>query len=176
MRQLIVLCSAAWLLTACEGDAHYASLKEGLHDFVYPKWLEEQQAKAAGKTEANVAVAKKAEKVAKRETKTETKPELSALLDSTPVGKTVGVGDAKENSAQLSVLEEYDSATGEQCRRYAWFAAATEQGKIQTACRANKSEDWIALRDMSHETLSPLATLPNFRAAAAAPVLPVDVQ
>ncbi len=87
---------------------------------------------------------------------------LHDLLVEAKVGQTVAVAPTSPNAPnpKLSVLEEYDAASGERCRRFAWFEADTERGIIQTACRVNDEGEWVALRSMSHETMSPLATLP----------------
>jgi hypothetical protein len=89
---------------------------------------------------------------------------LSEQIGKAPVGQMFTTNGT--TGEQLAVLEEYDSATGERCRRYAIFVNNTSQGRVQTACKAATDGKWVALRPLSHETMSPLASMPNFSAAS----------
>lgn len=159
-------------LTACEGELTQA--------FAWPsppvsdaqtmrQAMKEKPAAARTETAAqDAAPAAKEEPMAQAAAETPASADpMLATLATVAVGSTVDVKgtSAEGESPKLTVLEEYDSATGERCRRFAWFAAETERGLIQTACRLEENGEWMALRSLSHETLSPLASLPSFNAA-----------
>lgn len=88
---------------------------------------------------------------------TDDKNVLLHLASITPLPSQPETTDEK---AQTVVLEEYDAATGERCRNYAYYPTPVEAGEIRTACREPDTEEWIALRPLTHKTLSPLAERP----------------
>ena len=99
-----------------------------------------------------------------------TEADIEALVATAPVGKTMALpGD---DALRIAVIEEYDAATGERCRRYARYANETERGTLHTACQigaegtSTPTTQWVSLRPLTHATLAPLADAPAYSTAS----------
>lgn len=87
--------------------------------------------------------------------------DFAGWVGSLPVGERMeyrGTDGFAPKSAR--VLEVYDAASGETCRKFVEFVDEQEAGTVQTACRT-ESGTWILLRPLSHQTMMPTLTQPG---------------
>jgi len=101
--------------------------------------------------------------------KTASAPSVLKAVARAKPGEIVAVQKGRHTTAQVKLLESYQSATGETCRRYALYDAPEKSGQVHTACRDADRQQWVALRGGVVETLSPLVNSPPVATALTLP-------
>lgn len=159
------------ILTAMTEQPQWLKDERAANDSVFriERWKPAAREEAAAAAPAQVAAKPVKAKKPKAETLVDASKavpvpvvEAKPLLQLASASARIPVPATKNASPEphIVVIEEYDAATGEQCRRYGYYEDRSQPGQLRTACRANAKSEWVDLRAMTHQTLSPLATLP----------------
>lgn len=182
MKQVFWPILSLFLLSACED-----SLQKNWAAFTRePQWLKAERAANPGirkptraRLTADVNATESATTSPKRPSKSKTvkrekepavteyaqKTSTAPLQYASADGLLPLPSSDKGSEPRTVILDEYDAATGERCRHYAYYESPTEPGEMRTACRVGKQGRWIDLRPLTHKTLSPLVISPSIGTA-----------